>query len=255
MWEMNARLPISAVIITFNEEEMIEGCLNSIVNIVDEIVVIDSFSTDRTMEICLNRDVKFHQFEWAGYSHAKNKGNHLASHEMILSIDADERIGDILADEIKNYASQGYSGAGLIRRKNYYGDKWIKHSGWYPDKKIRLFNKNLSHWSGEYVHERLICSEPIAEFEGHIIHYTIKDNIHHLNTIHKYAKLASERTFEKGKILRLIPAVFSTVTTFIKTYLFKLGYLDGMEGYKIAINSARSKWLRYTYFKELARTN
>jgi glycosyltransferase involved in cell wall biosynthesis len=243
---------ISAVIITLNEAARIESCINSLLDLVDEIVVVDSFSTDETKAICESKNVAFYQREWMGYSQTKNLANKLATHDTILSVDADEQPDATLSKEILNLRLTDFKGAYQIRRKNFYGEKWVHYCGWYPDSKIRIFNRQMSKWDGDYVHEKLITNEPIIDLKGHLLHFTIEDTEDHLTRINKYAELAALNSLKQNKSISLLNAILSTSLTFLKIFVFKLGFLDGLVGWHVSINSSKSKWLRYRYFKELA---
>lgn len=244
--------PISAVIITFNEEQSIGKCIDALLPIMDEVVVVDSFSTDKTPEICRDKGVNFVQLPWEGYSKTKNHGNHIAKNELIFSIDADEIPDPKLIAELKLLQKNGLKGVYRIRRKNFYGSRWIRFGGWYPDKKIRIFNKCQASWDGDFVHEDVTFNTviPVVDLRGHLLHYTLRDEDHHLQTIAKYANLAAEKALKSGKTYSIFWAIRSYIITFLKIYVFKLGFLEGALGLKIAKNSAKSKWLRYQYWKE-----
>lgn len=245
---------ISTIIITLNEEASIERCIKSVLPISDEIIVLDSYSTDKTAEICANyTEVKFIQSEWLGYSQTKNKAASLALHQMIFSIDADECLDDEAIKHLLHLKKAGLTGAYQINRKNFFGNTWIKHGGWYPDVKRRLYDKSLCKWMGDFVHETLEVPDNLAlkHIQGNILHYTVQNKEQHIQTIHKYAKLAAKREKAKGKRLTAFEAGLSTMSHFFKLYVLKLGFLDGTLGLSIALHSAKSKWLRYQYFRDL----
>ena len=165
---------ISAVIITNNEEKNIERCIDSLIGVVDEIIVIDSFSTDKTEEICKSKNVRFVQHEWEGFSKSKNFGNQLVTYDLILSLDADEALSVDLQNsllDLKN-KSDVFEAYSLNRRTNFCGN-WINHSGWYPDQKLRLWNKNRGHWEGE-IHEKIKLNNnaTIEHLNGDLLHYS-----------------------------------------------------------------------------------
>ena len=166
-------IKLSAIIITFNEEKNISRCLNSLKNIVDEIIVVDSFSSDRTEEICRNYNVKFIKRKWEGYSETKNFANSLALNNFVLSIDADEEISEELSLSIQQIEEPIDNFVFSFNRLTNYCGKWIKHCGWYPDKKVRIFNKNNTTWKGE-IHENLIFVTPVKEvfLKGDCFHYS-----------------------------------------------------------------------------------
>ncbi len=245
---------LSTIVITLNEAATIKGCLESVMDISDEIIVLDSHSTDNTESICRQfPKVRFVKTDWLGYSQTKNKGVSLAKYDAILSIDADERLDDDAKNQIQHLKQSGIKGAYSFNRKNFYGNTWIKHCGWYPDVKTRLYLKGTCEWKGDFVHETLECRNDtqIHHLPGDIEHYTIRDSAHHKETIHKYALLAAQRDKTNQKSQNALKALISTVSHFIKIYVVKLGVLDGGKGFSIAVNSAKSKWLRYVYFKGL----
>ncbi|WP_430405530.1 glycosyltransferase family 2 protein [Fluviicola sp.] len=164
---------LAVVIITLNEERNIERCLKSIRDLADEIIVLDAFSSDKTAEICAKYGVRFEQRAWEGYSASKNYLNSLVSSDYILSLDADESLSEELYNEIKAEKITGFSGTYSVNRLTNYMGKWIRHSGWYPDIKPRLFPKEGSYWSGEYVHEELVHPPSnLQVFKGVLEHYS-----------------------------------------------------------------------------------
>jgi glycosyltransferase involved in cell wall biosynthesis len=239
---------ISAVIITLNEEENIMRCLNSLQGVADEIVVVDSFSTDNTPSICKQHpNTRFFQRDWEGYAKTKNRANEQASHPYILSIDADEVLDKELRDSIITLKKNGLSGAYQLNRMTNYCGKWIKHSGWYPDRKIRLFKKGKARWSGDLVHEKLIvdASEPIHLLSGHLLHYSINSIDQHKQVIAKYAALKAQASIYNGRNASVAGIYLSAIVKFIEVYLFKLGVLDGKYGWHIARLSAKAKIIEF----------
>ena len=244
---------MSAVVITFNEERNIRRCIEGLLGIVDEIIVLDSFSTDETKTICSEYDVSFHQRKWDGYAASKNYANSLASNDYIFSVDADEvpdeELRSQLADIVLN-ESQVYS---VNRLTNYCG-KWIRHSGWYPDVKIRIFNRKVAIWSGEYVHEALDFNQKVNEtiLEGHLLHYSYYSFKEQRARADRYSLLTAIKMHQKGKKASVLKPYLSAVGRFLGMYLLKLGFLDGRMGFKIAQISAASNVVKY---KELRRLN
>lgn len=239
---------ISAVVITLNEEAVIEDCITSLEQVADEIIVLDSFSTDKTKELVAHR-CRFVEHAWMGYSKTKNYANVLASHNLILSLDADERLDDLAIEEIKRIKQLDKTAFGYsFNRKNFYGNLWIKYAGWYPDRKTRLFDRQHSRWKGDYVHEELEVRGSVEHLAGNILHYTVKDHGHHLHTVRRYAKLAAEKAREEGKSMYALKSALSAVSHFIKIFVLKQGFRHGSVGFQIAWNSAYSKWLRYVYY-------
>ena len=236
---MSENQKISAVIITFNEEDYIEQCILSLQQVVDEIVVVDSFSSDNTQAICLRHKVTFLQHKWEGYAITKNWGNEQASYDYILSIDADEIVSEPLAISINAIKNQLNSKTiySLNRLNNYCG-KWIKHAGWYPDKKVRLFPKSAVKWKGE-VHEKLVFNASLIEVHlpGDLLHYSIKDKQDHIQREKKYASLSKPYP-------TILHASISALFKFIKMYLIKGGFLDGALGFQLCWISAKAKFWR-----------
>lgn len=247
---------LSAVVITKNEEKNIARCLRSLVGIADEIIVLDSFSTDRTEEICRTFPVKLISQEWKGYSATKNIGNSLASSDWILSLDADEELNEHLKKSILQEKEKGFSGVYRMNRLTNYCGKWIRHGTWFPDKKIRLFNRKEAQWEGDFVHEKLVqitTQNPqlTTDLEGLLHHYSYYTLAEHRAQTKKYSRLAALELLNKetkhGRI-KQFTMFFSPFTTFFQSYFIKLGFLDGTSGFIIALYSAWGKFLRFYYF-------
>jgi glycosyltransferase involved in cell wall biosynthesis len=245
-------MKISATIITLNEERNIERCILSLKNVADEIIVLDSFSTDKTEAICKEQGVTFVQRKWEGYSQSKNHLNGLAQHDYILSIDADECLDQELESAIlaikEEDSPQIYS---LSRITNYCG-KWIKHSGWYPDVKTRLFPKKDVYWDGEFVHEELVypADFKVINLQGHLEHYSYYSYKDHRARADKYSTLTALKMYKKGKRAGVLKPWLSGLGRFVAMYFIKAGFLDGWMGFKIAQISAQSNVFKY---KELIR--
>jgi glycosyltransferase involved in cell wall biosynthesis len=245
---------LSAVIITKNEERNIGRCLQSLKDVADEIVVVDSGSTDRTKDICKEENVRFHFHEWEGYKEQKNFANSLAKHPLILSIDADEALSDDLRASIlevkENPQADGYE---VNRLTNYCG-KWIHYSGWYPDRKLRLFNRNKFKWGGEKIHEVVIPLEKdnkTSRLQGDLLHYSYYTISEHISQANHFTDLTAELAVEKGKKSSLIKILFSPVFKFMRDYIFKLGFLDGYYGYIICRISAQATFLKYSKIRQI----
>lgn len=247
-------MKISVIIITLNEERNIRRCLESVTTIADEIIVLDSFSTDMTESICKEFNVTFVKREWAGYAQSKNYANSLASHNYILSLDADEALSPELQRAIENKKAQGLDGIYKINRLTNYCGKWIKHSGWYPDIKPRLFPKASCRWEGEFVHETLTCAKNLSSqlLEGHCYHYSYYSYADHRQRADKYSVLTAKKMAANGKKASAIKPYISAIGRFISMYLLRLGFLDGWMGFKIAQISALSNIVKY---QELRRLN
>ena len=245
---------LSVVIITFNEARNIERAILSVKNIADEIIVVDSFSTDKTPEICIKHQVNFNQREWTGYSDQKNYANSLAQFDTIFSLDADEALDTVLEKEILQLKEKGFNDLYIVNRMVNYCGKWIKHSTWYPDKKTRIFPKRLANWEGEFVHEELRFSEslPQIELNGHLEHYTYYNFKEHRERADKYSYLTAAKMHNKGKTANVLKPYLSAFARFVSMFIIHLGFLDGYLGFKIAQISAQSNVIKY---KELRRLN
>ncbi len=244
---------LTAVIITFNEARSIKRCVASLQGVADEIVVVDSFSTDATPSICKGLGVQFHQREWKGYSKQKNYGNGLASNDWILSIDADEALSEELKRSILDEKEHGKEHNFSFNRLTNYCGRWIRHSGWYPDTKVRMFNRTKDDWQGE-VHERLTV-EPasVRKLKGDLLHYSYHSVSDHVKRTDIYSSLGAKELFENGKQAGLIKLLFNPWLKFNKMYFLKLGMLDGMEGLAIALITAYGTFLKYIKLYYLAK--
>ncbi len=248
------RKAISGVVITFNVADTIGPCLEAMKKVCDEVVVLDSFSTDGTVEICRNMGVRLIPQEWLGFAQTKNRGHELATHDWILSIDSDEILSDELVAAIQQLELSEDSVYSLDRLTNFCG-KWIHHSGWYPEWKVRLFNKKRVKWQGDFVHETLAIPAGFSEVKvpGKLFHYSYKDKEDHLRRIKKYARLSAEERFANSKKASFVKLWLSPVARFFRTYFLKKGILDGREGLLISWRSACMVRLRYTILQELWR--
>lgn len=236
---------LSAVIITFNEARNIKRCIASLDGVVDEIVVVDSFSTDATASICKSLGVQFHQREWKGYSKQKNYGNGLASNDWILSIDADEALSEELKTSIIREKESGKDNDFSFNRLTNYCGKWIHHSGWYPDTKVRMFNRAKDDWQGE-VHEKLTVDlAAVRKLKGDLLHYSYHSVSDHVRRTDTYSTLGAKELFEQGKTASILKLLFNPWLKFNKMYLIRLGFLDGMEGFTIALITAYGTFLKY----------
>lgn len=244
---------ISAVIITYNEEKNIERCLQSLQGIADEIVVLDSISTDRTKDICSRFNVKFIEQPFLGYIEQKNKALEFASYPYVISLDADEALSEILSQSIikvkENWVSDGYY---FNRLTNYCG-KWIHHSDWYPDRKLRLFNKQKGAWTGKNPHDQFILQHGSKEaiLKGDLYHYSFPSIDHHLDVLQKFTTIMAKEYHQRGKKVNTFTLLFNPFWKFVKSYFIRLGFLDGYYGYVIATISANATFIKYLKLREL----
>lgn len=247
-------MKLSAAIITYNEEFNIERCVRSLIPIADEIIILDSFSTDNTPIICKNLPVVFHQRKWGGYTASKNFLNSLSTNQYILSIDADEVVDDELAKAIKVEKENGFNGVYSINRITNYIGVWIKHSGWYPDQKIKYFPNRLQN--GKVIlfmkNWYSLKTLKITCLQGHLEHYSYNSYDDHRKRADKYSALTAQKQFSEGKKASFLKPYMSAIGRFIAMYILKKGFLDGKMGFKIAVISAQSNIFKY---KELRRLN
>ncbi|MCS3798425.1 glycosyltransferase family 2 protein [Niastella sp. OAS944] len=239
---------ITAVIITHNEARNIQKCLVSLKTVADEIIVVDSFSTDDTVAICQQEGAKVIQNAWPGFGPQKNFGIQHAKHEYILSLDADEALDDELIASIQTAKKQGLQNMYEFTRLNYYYGKFLRHGFEYPDYKIRLFPKSKVRWNDELVHETLQISPNVTlqRLKGHLLHYTYYAIREHVAKANKYTDLGAELNFKKGKKASWFKIIFSPLITFIQAYVFKKGFLDGGHGFILAVFHAYGAFMKYT---------
>ena len=244
---------LSVVIITFNEARNIERAVKSVKNIADEIIVVDSFSTDETPKICQKLNVTFIQRKWDGYAAQKNFAHSKTTFNYILSLDADEALDAELENHILSQKEKGFKGVYIVNRLVNYCGQWIKHSSWYPDKKIRLFPKASAKWDGEFVHETLEIDDNLQSLElnGHLEHYTYYSYKEHRERADKYSELTAKKMHARGKKANVIKPYLSALARFINMYCIRLGFLDGYNGFKIAQISALSNIYKYKTLRRL----
>jgi glycosyltransferase involved in cell wall biosynthesis len=245
---------LSVVIITFNEEDRLAEALKSCIGIADEIVVLDSFSTDNTCEIAARYNAKIYKQEFIDYGSQKNAALDKAENEWILNLDADERVSDRLKQEILEFKQKGnISVDGFrINRKTFYMGRWIQHSGWYPDRKLRLFKKSKSRWQGR-IHEALVLDGVHARMGGDILHYTYRDMTDHINRLNRYSRMQAGDIVDKRKKMLYLRSLIMPPITFLRFYIWKLGILDGFPGLVIALVSSWATAMKYLKAIELKR--
>ena len=244
---------LSIVIITFNEEKNIKACLDAVVDLSDDIIVVDSFSTDKTKEICEQyANVNFVSHKWEGYAKQKNFANSLVKYPYLLSLDADEVISKELMASIK--ALHSFNGVYEFSRLTNYCGSWVHHCGWYPDAKIRVFPKEGSYWEGDFVHETLVIPTGLEtiRLNGDLLHYSYHSIEDHYNQIEKYSSLHAEKMKHAGKKASFLKQYISPAFKFFRTYFLQLGFLDGKAGYDIARISAKAVRLKYHKLKQIS---
>lgn len=238
-------MKITATVITLNEEHNIADALESL-SWADEIIVVDSESKDRTVEIARRFTDRVYVKSWPGYSAQKNFAAGQASNDWILSLDADERVSKELAGEIERLKSGAGPAAAVFRipRRTFYLGRWIKHSGWRPDYKLRLYHRSRALWRGDYVHETLEAHGTVETLRGDLLHYTVRNASEHQLRMDRYTTLAAEQSYSQGKRASLVSLLVSPVAVFLRSYIFKLGLLDGVQGFAIARFAAHYEFLK-----------
>jgi glycosyltransferase involved in cell wall biosynthesis len=238
-------MKITATIVTFNEERNIARAIESL-RCVEEILVVDSGSTDRTVELATNLGVRAIESHWRGYAAQKNFAAESATHDWILSIDADEALSESLEGELWTLKKKGpsYDGYSMPRLAQYLG-KWILHSGWYPDRKVRLYNRQKARWVGEFVHESVEVSGSVGRLDSNLLHFTCNSLSEHLKTMDRYTTLAAEELVSRKAEISGRHLILDPTWTFVRTYFFQQGFLDGLEGLTIAYMAALYTFLKY----------
>ncbi len=245
-------LKISACVTAGNEEDKIAACLQSLAWC-DEVVVVDSFSRDKTYEISKQYTAHVSQHPWEGYIAQKNYIRSLAHHPWILFVDADEVVSDALRDEIESEFARGpgeTAGYRFPRMVHYLG-KWIRHGEWYPDIKLRLFRKDHGHSAGQEPHDRVMVDGPVKTLRGPLYHFTYDDLTDHIHTINRFSSISAHEKFSRGEIFRWRHLILRPPWRFFKSYILKLGLLDGRQGFIIALMSAFAVFVKYAKLMEL----
>ncbi len=242
-------MKISATIITFNEQKNIARAIESL-RCCDEVVVVDSGSTDRTAEIAHRLGARVIEHPWEGFAKQKNVAAEAAAHDWILSIDADESLSEALEAEIWQLKKRGPEfDAYTVPRLAQYLGRWILHSGWYPDRKVRLYDRRKARWVGSYVHESVQVDGRIGHLEANLLHYTCDSLSQHLETMNRYTTLAAEQLVAEKVRIGWRHLLVDPPWTFFRTYFLKLGFLDGVEGLAIAYMAAVYNFVKYAKAK------
>ncbi len=246
------QMRISATIITLNEEDKIENCIRSVSQIVDEVLIVDSFSTDQTVAKAKNLGARILCNKFTSYVDQKNFASKKAKHDWILNLDADEVLSSKLQTSIQKekkknpeQLAQGYDFARLTR----YCGKWIKHCGWYPNVRIRLYNRKKGKWQGEKIHERIQMKSKtrVRRLPGDLLHYTTNTLAEHVHQANRFSNIAAQVLFEKGRRPNFIKdVILNPILTFLQKYFFRLGVLDGYQGFFICALSAFANFIKYS---------
>ena len=247
-------IKISVVIITFNEARNIGRCLNSVQDIADEVLVIDSFSTDKTEAICRSKGARFIQHPFGGHIEQKNVALAQAQHDFILSLDADEALDDTLKRAILEVKqSPAPASAYTMNRLTNYCGQWIRHSGWYPDRKLRLFDRRLGRWGGQNPHDRVEMHAHVEgkHLSGDLHHYSYYAVAEHWQRAERYATIAAQAMYKHGQRSTIFHRWVSPAFKFLRNYILKAGFLDGRAGWTICRIAAVETWWKYQKLKEM----
>jgi glycosyltransferase involved in cell wall biosynthesis len=252
-------MKISACLITLNEERNLPRCLASVAPLVDEMVVVDSGSSDATVAIAQKFGARVIHQDWLGYVGQKNFALAQAAHPWVLSIDADEEISPKLAEAIarvraddtavSNTAPSGYAFSRIV----YYRNKWVRHGDWYPDRLVRLLRRDKARFTGGRVHEKLELDGDFLTLPGHLHHFTYENASDRAARCAKYAGLWAQTAHEECRTAGPLSAPLHAAARFFKGYVLKLGFLDGAVGWDVAAGNAREVWLKYTLLRKLNR--
>jgi glycosyltransferase involved in cell wall biosynthesis len=245
-------MKITATIITQDEERNIVRAIESL-RCCDEILILDSGSTDRTVELATNLGARVIEAGWRGYSGQKNWAAEQAANEWILSLDADEALSEALEAEIWNLKKSGpkFDAYTMPRLARYLG-RWIYHAGWYPDRKIRLYDRAKAKWVGDFVHESVKCAGHVGYLESNILHFTCDSLSEHLRSLDRYTTLAAQELAAKKVPVPLTSLIFDPPWTFVKAYVFQRGFLDGLEGLIISYMAAFYTFLKYSKARNMS---
>ena len=248
-------MKISATIIALNEERQLERCIRSLQEVVEEVILVDSGSQDRTCEVGEASGARVCRRPFTNFADQKNYATFQASHDWILSLDADECLSRELRARLLDLkqASVQVDAYAFPRRAHYLG-RWIRHSGWYPDYKVRLFHKSKARWEGKFVHESVVVNGRVSRIEADLLHYTCDSIAEHLQRLDHYTTLAAQSMLEEGRDPSIRGLLGSSVSAFVKAYVLRAGFLDGRQGVIIAVLASYYNFLKQAKLWEMRRS-
>jgi glycosyltransferase involved in cell wall biosynthesis len=248
---------LSVILITRNEKANLRDCLTSLGGLAQQVVVVDTASTDETIAIAQEFGATIAQpADWPGFGPQKNRALDLATGDWVLSLDADERLTPELQSEIAAVlANPGHTTCFAIPRLSWYCGRFIRHSGWNPDYVDRLFQRGTARFSNDLVHERLIPSGSVVKLKNYMLHYSFMNYSQVLQKIDRYSSASAEQAFAKGKRSSPLAAIGHGAWSFFRTYFIRLGFLDGPQGFSLALANAQGSYYRYMKICELAKAS
>jgi len=244
------KVPLSVVIVTKDEERNIEAALQSVSRF-SEIIIIDDFSADSTLSIAHKYTNNIFQIRWQGYARQKQSGIDKASMPWVLVLDADERVTEELADEIRIAIGSAVYNAFYIPRKNFFLGRWIRHGGWWPDYTLRLFRKGSACMEQREVHEKIVTDGKTAYCKNPMEHYTYREISDYIKKMDVYSALAATELHQKGVSARLYQLVLKPPVTFLRMFLFQQGFRDGFHGFALAVLYSFYTFLKYLKLREI----
>jgi len=248
----SARAPLSAVLITRNAAAQLEPCLASLV-FADEIVVVDSGSEDATREVAARRGARVIEHEWLGFGRQKQFAVEAAAHDWVLCVDADERVSDTLAASIRRALEAPAAPVYRMARRNRFLGRWLAHGEGYPDWSPRLFDRRAARWSDDPVHEKVLYASTPGTLEGDLLHDSAETLAGYLDKQNRYSTLAAEQLFADGRRAGALHLFASPLVRFLKFYVFRLGFLDGLPGLIHIVIGCMNSWTKYAKLIELQR--
>lgn len=249
---MADKLPISVYVLTFNNLRTIERCLKSL-GWADELVIVDSFSTDGTFEVCKRYTDRAYQVAWKGHRDQYQYAADLTTREWIMFVDADEEVPSELVEEIGGMLKSRAEDVDgfFVYRRTYYLGRWIRYGGWYPDGEIRLYRRDKGKWEGG-LHAKIVVGGKVSKLKSRYLHYTYRDISDQIQTIDKYSNIAAQDMAESGKKFSLLKLLFHPPFRFIKEYLFKFGFRDGLPGLIIIVSTMFYVFIKYAKIWEIS---
>ena len=248
---MIEKVPVSVYVLTFNNRRTIEQCLKSL-DWAEELVVVDSFSTDGTYEVCQQYTPKTYQRKWTGHRDQYQYAADLTAKSWKMFVDADEEVPPELVEEIRRELDGGAKGCDgfFVYRRTYYLGRWIRYGGWYPDGEIRLYRGNKGRWEGG-LHAKVVVDGTVGFLKNQYLHYTYRDISDQIHTIDRYSQIAAEDMARNGEKMSVFKLLFHPPFRFIKEYLFKLGFRDGLPGLIIVVSTMFYVFIKYAKLWEL----